>query len=183
MVLQELMAKFDGHSERLPEHQLRFGQEVDLKSLTEALNDWERVWDQLNPQTVDQRRYHEQRALNRALIQHTRTLKGMTFQLKALDNCSKEFICEHILRENPDRENLVKELFRPDSWWLLFAYSKARDGSGYLDFCHANTRKVVRLGISSSSPIVRNLGIIEPSTPRGEITAFGYIAHGDTPAE
>lgn len=172
MILQEVMEKYDGHSERLPEGQFEGGKEIDLAELTKVLDDWKRVWDQLNPQAFDHRRYHEQRQLRQALRQHAQTLEGMVFKIDIFEGYSQEFVREHLLRENPDQENLIKDIFHPETWWLLIARTKSTDGSDYLDFCHANTRKVVRLKVSADSPLINSYGLAGPATPRGKITIF-----------
>lgn len=172
MDLKELMARFGDHSERLPEDQIESGREINLTELTHALDAWQRVWDKLDPQTVNQRRYHEQREHQRDLKRQAGILRSMTFQLEAVAGYSKEFIRGHLLVENPEHEHLIKELFRPDAWCLLIAYTKARDGSIILDFCHTNTRKIARLKVSANSPIIGHFRVVDPAIPRGNLIIF-----------
>lgn len=181
MRLEAVMQQFGGHSGDFSDHQLKFIREVDLTELTEELDAWSNVWDQLDPQTVDQRRYRERRRLQQELKLHAQGLADMTFRLEVPKGYSREFIRASFLQENPTQEHLIKELFDSASWWLLVAHSEAADGSRHLNFCHVNTRKVAQLVLSAESPAISNFTVADPIAPRGKIIIF-TSEHQESPA-
>lgn len=172
MDLQEVMARFGGHAERLPDPQIKSGKEIDLTELMKVFDAWQPIWSKLDPRTVDQRRHREQRCLQQESAQYANIIKGMTFEFKVLEGYSKEFVRLHLLRENPGQEKIVNYLFDQGSWWRLVARVRATNGSDYLDFCHANTREVVRIKISADSPIIDHYELAGPVAPRGSVVLF-----------
>ncbi len=175
MELKEVMQRYGGHTERLLDSQIESGKEVDLVELTKALDQWRDAREKVDDRTfVDHRRYGERRQSQQALSYHAQALKRMTFGLDVLEGHSKEFVRGHLEHENPGKDelNVIKELFRPDGWYLLIAYVKDRDGNDHLDFCHANTREVFRLNISAESPIIKYYKVTNPVEPRGNVIIF-----------
>lgn len=175
MKLEEVMQKHNGQTERLPEGQIESGKEVNLVELTKALDQWSDARENVDDKTVvDHRRYGERRQSQQVLGYHAQTLKRMTFGFSVLEGYSKEFVRGHLERENPGKGelNVIKELYRPDGWYLLIARVKERDGSDHLDFCHANTREVFRLNISAESPIADHYEVTNPVNPHGNVIFF-----------
>jgi len=172
MDLSEVMAQYGGHTERLPQEQIRFGREINLPELIKELDAWKEVWDRLDPQTSDQLPHDKRRQLEKELKQHAQVLTDMTFRVETIDNYPQSLVRKHICDENPDQKHLIKELFSPTSWWAFIAYAKATDLGYYLDFCHVNTRKIARLKVSANSPAVNHFGMADPIAPRGKITIY-----------
>lgn len=175
MKLEEVMQQHNGQTARLPEGQIKNGKEINLVELTKALDQWSDARENVDDRTVvDHRRYGERRQSQQALVHHAQTLKRMTLGLNVFKGYSKEFVRAHLEQENPGKSeaNVIKELFRPDGWYLLIAYVKGCDGSDHLDFCHANTREVFRLNISAKSPIAGHYEVTNPVEPHGNLIFF-----------
>lgn len=172
MDLKEVMAQYDGHTERLPQGQIKGGKEIELAELVKELDEWKKVWDRLDPQTADQLSHDERSRLDKELKRHAQVLTNMAFKFDILNGCSKEFAREHLLRENPEQMHLVNDLVSHGAWWLIIGHTKAQDGSDYIDCCHINTRQVVRLKVSADSPLLDNFGLAGPMTPLGEIALY-----------
>lgn len=172
MDLKEMMSRFGGHGERLPDAEIKFGKEIELDELVKALDAWQEVWEKLEPSQIDQLSHSEQQRLKRELKACADTLTQMTFRLDVFDGYSKEFVRAKLLEANPDQPYLIQELFGPQSWWLLISYTKDITNGGCMDFCHVNTRKIARLRIAATSPIIEHFGMREPIAPHGEVVIF-----------
>ena len=170
MNLNEVLSRYGERPERQLDGKITEGKRIDLAEFSKALADWQKIYDQLNPFAFDKRRHREQRRLEEELCNRALILRNISLKIKV--NGSKSFTRECLLRANPSREAMVKDIFSASAFWLPICYAKLTDGSVHAFFCHANTKEISELIVDANSPAAGNFGFDDPVDPRGEVVNF-----------
>lgn len=150
MYLSEVLERHDGRPEWQLDGKITEGKRIDLAEFSKALADWQKIYDQLNPLAFDKRRHREQRRLEEELCNRPLILRNISLKIKV--NGSKSFTRECLLRANPSREAMIKDIFSASAFWLPICYAKLTDGSVHAFFCHANTKEISELIVNTNSP-------------------------------
>lgn len=170
MYLNEVLERYGGRPEWQLVGEITEGRRIDLAEFSKALEDWQKIYDQLNPCALDQRRHREQRRLEEELCNKALILRNISLKIKV--NGSKSFVRECLLRANPSREAMVKDIFSASAFWLPICCVKLTNGSLHAFFCHANTKEISELIVDADSPAAGNFGFDDPVDPRGEVVNF-----------
>lgn len=170
MYLNEVLERYGGRPEWQLVGKITEGRRIDLVKFSEALAEWQKVYDQLDPRALDQRRHREQRRLEDELRNKAQILRNISLKIKI--NGSKSFVQECLLRANPSREAMIKDVFSASAFWLPICCVKLTDGSLHAFFCHANTKEISALIVNAGSPAAGNLGFDHPIDPHGEVVDF-----------